>query len=30
MNILFIIIFLSNYIWAPENQGTVYKNGCNS
>ncbi len=23
-------IYLSNYIWAPENRGTVYKNGCNS
>ncbi len=23
-------IYLSNYIWAPENGGTVYKNGCNS
>ncbi len=23
-------IYLSSYIWAPENGGTVYKNGCNS
>ncbi len=23
-------IYLSNYIWATENGGTVYKNGCNS
>ncbi len=27
---LFMIYLLSNYIWAPENEGTVYKNGCNS
>ncbi len=29
MNILFMITYLSNYISAPENGGTVYKNGCN-
>ncbi len=28
--IIYDYIYLSNYIWTPENGGTVYKNGCNS
>ncbi len=26
---IYYYMYLSNYIWAPENGGTVYKNGCN-
>ncbi len=27
---LYLYYYLPNYIWAPENGGNVYKNGCNS
>ncbi len=29
-NCIYDYIYLSNYIWAPENGGTVYKDVCNS
>ncbi len=29
-HIIYDYIYFSNYIWAPENVETVYKNGCNS
>ncbi len=29
-NFIYDYTYLSNYIWASKNRGTVYKNGCNS
>ncbi len=29
LHFIYDYIYLSNYIWTPENGGAVYKNGCN-